>query len=111
MKMSNLKKKKRGRMIEHNPLIPSYNRHKMQKYLNISASSKRGAGVAEWLLQPLDTGCPSGLVGSIPTPGADNLYLTKLGGVNNSIRLFLSRMCVNRNIIVNNTLKGGDYNV
>ena len=50
------------------------------KYLNVLVySSDRTAGVAEWLLQSLDTRCLYGFVGSIPTPGVQ-FFLKKFGG-------------------------------
>ena len=68
-------KKGSNRMVEPNLLIPSYENCKEEKYLNISANSNDCVGVAEWLLQLVDTKCPSGFVGSIPTPGVINFSL------------------------------------
>lgn len=68
----NKKIKGSNRMVEPNWLIPSYNFYNKKKYLNVSVDSNDSAGLAEWLLQLVDTKSSSfrGLVGSIPTPGA-----------------------------------------
>lgn len=53
-------------------MILGYSHNNLKKYLNISVSLKSYcAGVAEWLTQSIDTRCPSGFVGSIPTPSAE----------------------------------------
>ena len=67
-------KKKVGsnRIVKPNRLIHDYTYCNDKEYLNISVHLNENVGVAEWLLQPLDTRCPSGFVGSIPTP--DGLF-------------------------------------
>ena len=57
-------------MIKHcNPLIPN-NYFSNWKYLNVFISYDESAEMAEGSLQSIDTGRPSGYVGSIPTLGA-----------------------------------------
>ena len=67
-----------NRMVEPNRLIHS-NMSNKRKYLNISVDFCIGGRMAEWLLQPLDTRCPSGCVGSIPTPAVKNSNKSILG--------------------------------
>ena len=71
-KKSKLKNKKdSNRMVKYDRLIRDCNIHNKLEYLNISIKLDfYCAGMAEWLLQSFDTRCPSGFVGSIPTPGA-----------------------------------------
>ncbi len=70
----NPNKNKRGsNRMEPNKLKPDYNNYNKQKYLKVSVHSKSNrAGVAEWSTQSVETRCPSGCVGSIPTPSAMN---------------------------------------
>jgi hypothetical protein len=73
------KKKKR----DSNGMIPASLKpvsiNNKREYLNVSISIfNRCAGMAEWSTQSIETRCPSGQVGSIPTPGAViNLINTK----------------------------------
>ncbi len=71
LKTINKKKKKGSNGMDFAMMILGYNYSNLKKYLNISVSSKSYcAGMAEWLTQSIDTRCPSGCVGSIPTPSA-----------------------------------------
>ena len=76
MKIKNMKfikiKNRRGSSgMGPNQLIPDYNNYSKNKYLNVSIHSKKSrTGMAEWSTQSVDTRCPSGCVGSIPTPSA-----------------------------------------
>lgn len=64
-------------MINWSPT--DYNNFKMEKYLNISIDLINScAGMVEWLTQSVANRCPSGLVGSIPTPSAANKFLGDL---------------------------------
>lgn len=71
----NVKKNKKGSNgMEPNLLTPSYDNCKHKKYLNVSILEINSrAGMAEWLTQLVNTKCPFGRVGSIPTPSAENL--------------------------------------
>lgn len=80
------KEKGSNRMVKYNSRLIRDNKNKISKYLNISTSSNGSARVAEWLLQSLDTRCPSGLAGSIPAPGAPNFS-------SNLIKLNLNKKC------------------
>ena len=68
------KKDSNGMIKSNNLLIPGYVIYSRLNYINVSINDNR-ARMAEWLTQLIDTGCPSGFVGSIPTPGAENLNL------------------------------------
>ena len=73
MKKQNNKKIKKGSngMVEPNRLIRDYIIWNKKKYLNVSISLFYScAGMVEWLSQSLDTRCPSGFLGSIPTSSA-----------------------------------------
>ncbi len=63
------KKKGSNRMVEPNPLIADYSNCNNSKYVNLSVGLNGSSRVAEWLLQSVDSRCPSGFVGSIPTSG------------------------------------------
>lgn len=71
VKESEYKKDSNGMVKSNNLLIPSYVIYNRLNYINVSINDNR-ARMAEWLTQLIDTGCPSGFVGSIPTPGAAN---------------------------------------
>ena len=68
-----IEKKKKGsnEMAKpNNCLIRNYNNFNDNKYLNVSVNDNLiHVGMAEWSTQLFDTQCPSGCVGSIPTPG------------------------------------------
>ena len=72
MVMKIKKKKGSNRMVEPNRLIPSYNISNKSKYLKVSVGSDGSASMAEWLLQLVDTRCPFGCEGSIPSAGVIN---------------------------------------
>ena len=62
------KNKKGSNGMEPNLLTPSCNNFSKAKYLNVSIEMIHSyAGMAEWLTQLVNTKCPSGSVGSIPT--------------------------------------------
>ena len=72
-KTINQKKKMGSNRMEPKLLTPSCNNHNNQEYLNVLINPKDShAGMAEWLTQLVNTKCPFGFVGSIPTLGVAN---------------------------------------
>ena len=74
MVINKIKNKKGTNGMEiNNSLILSYVICNISDYINVSNLAcliYSRAGMAEWLTRLIDTQCPSGFVGSIPTPGA-----------------------------------------
>ncbi len=69
-----IKKKKGSNGMEPSQLIPELNNLTNVDYINVSnIGSNSYAGMAEWLMQPIDTRHPSGSVGSIPTSSVTNI--------------------------------------
>ena len=71
-----------GMVEPSNSLILSYVICNAPDYINVSSLvvlTHSRAGMAEWLTRLIDTQCPSGFVGSIPTPSATNINF--IGGL------------------------------
>lgn len=70
------KKKKKGSSgMEPNKLSSDYEFFKISKYLNVLVDlATSRARMAEWSTQSVVIRCPSGCVGSIPTPGATKKF-------------------------------------
>ena len=77
--MSYEKSKEGSNGMEPNRLSPN-DYCNDSEYLNVSINSNYShAGMAEWSTQSVVTRCPSGYVGSIPTPGVANLLSDPVG--------------------------------
>ena len=66
------KKKDSNRVVKLDRLIPDYNIFNISPFISLSVEpNSYCAGMAEWSSRSVDTRCPSGFVGSIPTPSAE----------------------------------------